>query len=256
VIETQFLGVPDVDAWIFFGLSIAAFFTSIVGVVTGTAGGLLLLAVMAFFFEPATLLPLHTIIMLLTSVHMVFMFWRHILKATVLPFLAGSVLGATLGANIFIALSAAILQGIIGIFILILTWLPKISTVGGEKKRFAVVGFGVTFLGIFVSATGTLLASFIASTSPTRQNHVATMGALMVCSHVAKIVAFGVLGIALSAYVPLMISMVTGAALGNWVGSKMLDRMQEQIFRTIFKILLTVLALRLIWVGVRGLGWT
>jgi uncharacterized membrane protein YfcA len=81
------------------------------------------------------------------------------------------------------------------------------------------------------------------------------MGALMVCSHVTKIVAFGVLGIALSAYVPLMISMVAGAALGNWVGSKMLDRMQEQIFRTIFKILLTVLGLRLIWIGLRGLGW-
>ena len=127
MIETQFLGVPDVDAWIFFGLSITAFFTSIVGVVTGTAGGLLLLAVMAFFFEPATLLPLHTIIMLLTSVHMVFMFWRHILKATVLPFLAGAIVGATLGANIFIALSAAILQGIIGIFILILTWLQTIK---------------------------------------------------------------------------------------------------------------------------------
>ena len=111
-----------------------------------------------------------------------------------LPFLAGSIVGATLGANIFIALSAAILQGIIGIFILILTWLPKITTAGGERKRFAVVGFVVTFLGIFVSATGTLLASFIASAAPTRQNHVATMGALMVCSHVTKIVAFGVLG--------------------------------------------------------------
>lgn len=255
MVETQFLGVPDVDAWIFVGLTITTFFTSIVGIVTGTSGGLLLLVVMAFFFEPATLLPLHTIVMLLTSVHLVFMFWRHVLKATVLPFFAGSILGAGLGANLFIALPAALLQGVIGLFVLILTWLPKISHVGDETKRFALVGFGITFLGIFVSATGSLLASFVASAAPTRQNHAATMGALMICSHVTKIVAFGVLGIALSAYVPLLISMVASAALGNWVGSKMLDRMQEQMFRTVFKILLTILGLRLIWIGIDGLGW-
>ena len=251
----QFLGVPNVDAWIFFGLSITAFFTSIVGIVTGTAGGLLLLAVMAFFFEPTTLLPLHTIVMLLTSVHMGFLFWGHILKATVLPFLAGSVIGAGLGANIFVALPAAFLQGIIGICILILTWLPKISRAGDVTKRFAVVGFVVTFLGIFVSATGSLLSAFVASAAPTRQNHVATMGVLMICSHVAKIVGFSVLGITLSAYVPLMISMGAGSVLGNWVGSKMLGLMQEQMFRTVFKILLTILALRLIWSGFKGFGW-
>lgn len=255
MIETAFLGVPGINAWIFFGLSVAACCTSIVAMVTGTAGGLLLLAIMAFFFEPTTLLPLHTIIMLLTSVHVAVLFWRHILRQTVIPFLGGSVVGAALGAQIFIALPAAILQGIIGIFILILTWLPKIATVGGETKRFAVVGFAITFLGIFVSATGSLLASFIAGAAPTRQNHVATMGALMICSHVTKIVAFGILGIALSAYVPLIISMVAGAALGNWIGGKMLNRMQEQVFRTIFKILLTLLGLRLLWVGATGLGW-
>ncbi|NKB22512.1 MAG: TSUP family transporter [Alphaproteobacteria bacterium] len=257
MIETAFLGVPGVNAWIFFGLSVAACCTSIVAMVTGTAGGLLLLAIMAFFFEPTTLLPLHTIIMLLTSVHVAILFWRYTLKATVLPFLGGSIAGAALGGQIFIALPAAILQGIIGIFIfiLILTWLPKIASAGGETKRFAVVGFGVTFLGIFVSATGSLLASFVASASPDRRNHVATMGALMICSHVTKIVAFGVLGIALSAYVPLIIAMVAGAATGNWIGGQMLDRMQEQIFRTLFKVLLTILGLRLLWVGARGLGW-
>tara|TARA_Y100001936_G_C16093261_1_gene688717 strand:- start:1129 stop:1899 length:771 start_codon:yes stop_codon:yes gene_type:complete len=255
VLETPFLGVPDVNAWIFFGLSVASCFTSMVAIVTGTAGGLLLLAVMAFFFQPATLIPLHTIIMLLTSVHVLVLFWRHILKQTVLPFLAGSIIGAASGAQIFVALPAAILQGIIGIFILILTWVPKIASAGSELKRFAVVGFVVTFLGMFVSATGSLLASFIASAAPTRQNHVATMGALMICSHVTKIVAFGVLGIALAKYVPLIISMVAGAALGNWIGGKLLNRMQEQVFRTIFKILLTLLGLRLLWVGAEGLGW-
>ena len=255
MLETSFLGVPGVTGWIFIGLSFAACCTSIIAVVTGTAGGLLLLALMAFFFEPTTLLPLHTVIMLLASVHVAVLFWRYILWKTVLPFLGGSVFGAALGAQIFVALPAAILQGVIGFFILILTWLPKIARAGGEVKRFAAVGFVITFLGIFVSATGSLLASFVASAAPDRRNHVATMGALMICSHVTKIVAFGVLGVALTAYIPLIIAMVIGAAIGNWVGGKLLDKMQEQIFRTVFKILLTLLGIRLLWVGGEGLGW-
>ena len=84
---------------------------------------------------------------------------------------------------------------------------------------------------------------------------MATMGALMICSHVTKIVAFGVMGIALNAYIPLIISMVAGAAMGNWIGGKMLDRMPEQVFRTLFKVLITILGLRLIWVGATGIGW-
>ena len=255
MIELSFLGVPNVNAWIFFGLSIAACFTSIVAVVTGTAGGLLLLALMAFFFDPATLLPLHTVIMLLASVHVAALFWRYILRQTVIPFLGGSIIGAALGAQIFVALPAAILQGIIGFFILVLTWLPKLASFGGETKRFAVVGFVITFLGIFVSATGSLLASFVAGASPDRRNHVGTMGALMICSHITKIVAFGILGVALTAYIPLIISMVTGAALGNWLGGKMLHQMREKIFLTVFKLLLTLLGLRLLWVGSEGLGW-
>ena len=107
MIELSFLGVPNVNAWIFFGLSIAACFTSIVAVVTGTAGGLLLLALMAFFFDPATLLPLHTVIMLLASVHVAALFWRYILRQTVIPFLGGSIIGAALGAQIFVELRAA-----------------------------------------------------------------------------------------------------------------------------------------------------
>ena len=232
MLEDQFLGVPDVNLWAFMGLVLAAFSTSVVAIITGTAGGLLLLGIMTFFFPPSVLVPLHT--------------------ATILPFFGGSILGATLGAQIFVALPAAILQGIIGIFILIVTWIPKIARTGGERKRFAIIGFGITFLGMFVSATGTLLAPFVASAAPDRRNHVGTMGVLMTFSHIAKITAFGFLGIALHAYIPLIAMMVGGAAFGNWLGRKILDRMPEQMFRRVFQILLTVLGLRLLWIGVEG----
>ena len=134
MLEDQFLGVPDVNLWAFMGLVLAAFSTSVVAIITGTAGGLLLLGIMTFFFPPSVLVPLHTAIMLLIALHVIFLFWRHILRTTILPFYGGSILGATLGAQIFVALPAAILQGIIGIFILIVTWIPKIARTGEKGK--------------------------------------------------------------------------------------------------------------------------
>ena len=239
---------------VFFGLSLTAFVGTFIGVVTGTAGGLMVLAIMAFFFPPAILVPLHTLVQLGASTSIALILRRFILRATILPFLTGAAIGATLGAQIFISLPTALLQGIIGAFILLLTWLPKFATVGTERNRFAVVGFSATFLGMFVSATGTLIAPFVLNASPERRNYAATMGALMCISHITKITAFTLLGVAVGAYTPLIVAMIASASLGSWVGGKALSRVPERLFRAVFRTLLTILALRLLWVAARGSG--
>ena len=48
--------------------------------------------------------------------------------------------------------------------------------------------------------------------------------------------------------------MIATAALGNWVGSKTLDRIPEQVFRIVFQILLSALAIRLLWVAASDSG--
>ena len=50
--EANFLGVPDVPLWLFIFLSITTIATTVLGMLTGTVGGLGLLAVMAIFFPP------------------------------------------------------------------------------------------------------------------------------------------------------------------------------------------------------------
>lgn len=254
MVDTQFLGIPDVTGLIFAGLALASFCTSFIGVVTGAAGGLVLLSVMAFIFPPAILIPLHTVIQLGTGTSRAIMLRRYVLHKTLLPFFIGSAIGSAVGAQIFVALPTAVLQGGMGVFIIVLAWLPKFASKGDETRRFGLIGFAVTFLGMFVSATGTLLAPFVLSASPDRRNHVATMGILMAFGHVTKLVAFGLLGMSLGAYVPLMAAMIATAVLGNWVGSRALNLVPERAFRVVLQVLLTILAARLIWVGVRDGG--
>jgi uncharacterized protein len=252
----DFLGMPDVTPAVFFGLCASSLVTAFLGVSTGAAGGLLLLAIMTTVLPPIVLIPLHTVVQLGSGVTRTLFMWRHVMAGTLAPFLIGAVIGAAAGAHVFIALPISILQGILGAFIIAMTWLPKLGRIGGERARYAILGFGTSFLGMFVSATGTLLAPLVASNAPNRHAQVATFGALMAITHVAKLVAFGFLGFAIGRYIPLMAAMIVTGAIGNWIGERALDRLGEGNFRWAFRVILTLLGLRLIWVAVRELGWT
>ena len=250
----NFLGTPDIGAGLFAGLTLASFATAFIGVFTGTAGGLILLAMMAQVMPPVVLIPVHTVVQLGSGVTRSIIMWRYVLRSTMPPFMIGAALGAFAGVKVFVSLPTTTLQGILAVFILVVTWLPKLGRIGAERGRFLLLGFVATFAGIFVSATGTIVAPFVASVAKDRRNHSATLGALMIFVHTAKIVAFGFLGFAVAAYIPLMIAMVASGAVGNWVGEEALNRVSEQRFRLILQLFLTALGLQLLWNAVKGWG--
>ena len=99
-----------------------------------------------------------------------------------------------------------------------------------------------------------MIAPFVASISPERRHYAATTSILMAMTHTIKLVTFGLMGFAIGAYLPLMGAMVGTAFLGNLVGRRVLVRMPEHVFRILLKTLLTILALRLLWVAARDGG--
>jgi uncharacterized protein len=251
----DFLGTPGVDALTFLGLTVASLVTAFVGVFTGAAGGVMLLGLMALALPPAVLLPIHTVVMLGSGITRTMIMWRDVIRGMVLPFVVGASVGAFAGANVFVALSQSTLMLILGVFMLIVTWLPKLGRIGPERGRFVVLGFFTTFLGVFVSATGSLLAPFLASATPNRYKLVATMGALMTVTHIAKLFAFGFIGFAIGSFLPLMAAMIAFGAVGNWFGEVALHKTSEQRFRLVLQVILTLLALRLIWNAGAQAGW-
>jgi uncharacterized membrane protein YfcA len=84
---------------------------------------------------------------------------------------------------------------------------------------------------------------------------VATFGALMTITHIAKLAAFGFLGFAAGRFVPLMAAMVATGAAGNWIGEHALDRLGEHGFKIVFRSVLTVLGLHLVWQAIAAFGW-
>jgi uncharacterized membrane protein YfcA len=245
---------PDVGPLLFAGLTAASFATAFVGVFTGTAGGLILLAVMATILPPAVVIPVHTVVQLGSGVTRTAIMWRWVMRATLAPFLAGALAGSAAGAQVFVSLPGAWLEAILGAFILVVTWAPKLGRIGGERGRFLALGFVATFVGVFVSATGTLVAPFVASAAADRRNHAATLGALMTFVHIAKLLAFGFIGFSIGAYAPLIAAMIMAGALGNWIGEEALNRVSEQRFRLVLQGFLTLLALQLLWHAAQNAG--
>ncbi len=252
--DAPFLGMPGVDGWLLLGLSAASFVTTFLSVALAMGGGLMLLAILAMFFPPAVLIPIHTLVQLGVGASRIFLMWRYILWNTLLPFTMGAALGAFAGAQIFITLPAALLYGGLSVFIVTVTWLPALGRFGPERGRFALLGLGATFLGMFVSATGTLVSPFVAAASPDRRNHSATLAVLMTVVHIMKIAAFGALGVGIGAYLPLVAAMIATAAAGSWLGRAVLNRMAESWYRIAFKVVMTVLSVRLMWVALGEAG--
>src|SRR5262245_46409556 len=251
----DFLGTPDVGPLLFVGLAVLSFVTALIGIYTGAAGGVILLAAMAVVLPIAVVIPVHTVVMLGTGVARTVFMWSHVMRDTIVPFIVGAAIGGAGGAKLFFPLPIAWLEAILGGFILLVTCMPHLGRTGAPRGRFAVLGFATTFLGVFVSATGSLLAPFVASAAKDRYKHVATLGALMAVSHIAKLAAFGMIGVAIGSFVPLMAAMIAGGALGNWLGEAVLHRTSEERFRFILQLVLTLLALRLLWAALSQTGW-
>ena len=86
-----------------------------------------------------------------------------------------------------------------------------------------------------------------------RKSTVATHAAFMTWKHGVKIITFGLLGFSFSNYISLIIGMILFGIIGTWAGKTILMWMPEKVFARAFNIVLTILALRLLFEGLRQL---
>jgi uncharacterized membrane protein YfcA len=239
---TQGDGVTMPVFWIMCGVS---FIGSLVAAMWGLGGGALVLAVMALYFPPAAMIPLHGVVQFGSNFGRAMIMWREVLWTLVPAFLVGTVLGAMVGANTVMALPTPVLQIVVALFILYAAWAPKFKGGAPSQPKFFAVGALGAFTTMFVGATGPLIAPFVGAATDDRHKVVATHGMLMTFQHGFKCIAFGIVGFAFAPYIALLAGMLAFGFLGTVCGRHVLLRMREDIFRIGFRIVLTALAIRL-----------
>lgn len=230
-------------------LIVVAFFTSTLTAVVGLGGGLLLLAVMAIMLPPIAVIPLHGMVQLCSNLTRAWFGRSELVTSLLVPFIVGVILGGICGLPVLQSFPATALPIPLGLFILLLTWLPQGPATLRLPGKFFSLGLVNGFITLFVGATGPLNMPILLRHGLTGNQAIATMAALMTIVHLVKIAIFGLIGFAFSSYLPLMAGMVVSVTAGSWVGTQVRRRTPGTFLRSVIKLLLTALALRMIWMA-------
>lgn len=223
--------------------------SSLAGVV-GMGGGILLITLMPGLIPTAAIIPLHAVTQLASNFSRAGFGWRHIEWRLVPSIALGAVAGAALGAGIYSRLSLDWLPALIGVLILLLTWVPLPAPRGRGRLSLLLLGFYQAGLGMIAGATGPLGAAVLARYGEQRDWLVVNTAVYMSLSHVVRAAAFGLLGFQFAPWLPLLFGMIVASVAGSWVGTRLRQYVPQANFQRWFRILISVLALRMIMVVV------
>lgn len=228
-------------------LAISALLTSIISGMTGMGGGTILLAIIASIVDTAYIVPLHGTVQLISSSTRLILFFKSIKWNIILFFIIGVLPGAFLGIYIFKLLDKDIIKLLMGIFILLITYVPK------SKKEststfviFLPVGFVSGLIGIFFGAIGPFIATFFVRKDVIKEELVATKATCQAITHIIKIPLFGFIGANVLVHWNILLYLCLAVIIGTIVGKNMLNKMSDTTFKKIFNLLLTIVALRII----------
>lgn len=230
----------------------ASFFTSAVSAAMGIGGGLILLALMANIMPASAIIPVHATVQLGSTVGRVVILFRHVDWGVVLWFTLGGVVGALLGGQVAINLPPESLQLAIGAFILYTTWMP-IFRLSASRRSLALLGGGTSFLSMLVGGIAPFIFAVLRTLFSEHRGLVATVAAILTFQAAVKALTFGLFGFLFAEWYLTIISMVVTGFAGTLTGKLFLDRVPADRARPIVKAVLTLLAMRLLYLGVTNI---
>lgn len=240
-------------------LIIAALITSSISAVIGMGGGIILLGIMAILIpEGYMVIALHGIIQMVSNGTRTFVFRQHLKKNLISEYLFGALIGLGLSVIIVYALMQYYevdsanqikfdyLKPIIGLYIL---WYLYLKGAKKEQKNklFIIVGFISGLVSIFIGAVGPLIAPFFLRKDLTKENVIANKAACQIITHIGKIPIFMYFfNVNYIEQYTILLPLIISVYIGTNVGKKLLGSISEKTFKMIFKVCLTIIALRLV----------
>ena len=233
------------------GLLVAAsLVTSFISAAFGIGGGFTLIALLALLLPPAALIPVHGIVQLGSNAGRVGIMLKDVVWRPVLPFVIGTVIGASLGAMVVVQLPPWAVQLALGIFII---WAVFAKLAPIQQRYILLGGVVSSFLTMFFGATGNFIAAMVKSMNLDPVPHVATHSLMMTFQHFVKVLIFGLIGFQFGPYMILITGMLISGFIGTIIGSRFLTKAGGRYFKPVLNTILSLAAARLIWAGVEGL---
>jgi uncharacterized membrane protein YfcA len=227
-------------------LGLITFFTSTIAGVIGLGGGMILIAVLPSFLPINALVPVHGLTQLSSNLSRAVFGYKDV-KVEVIPkFILGSIIGVGFFATILYFISLVYVPLFIGIYILLSLWSKKFNEKIKRFESYVLIGFFQSGFSIVVGATGPLATTLLVKDYDDKHTVVATAAALMSITHTLKVFAFMIFGFVFFDYIGILTAMIIGAIAGSWAGTKLRDKIDGKKFMIALKILLSLLAIKLI----------
>ena len=236
----------------------AAFITSSISAILGMGGGIILLGIMAIIIpEGYVVVALHGIIQLVSNVTRSYVFRKNIKGKIIRQYFPGVLLGLCLSAIIMILIECInvqsakdikvdILKPLIGIFIIWFLF-GRRPQVKDKQPHFFGVGALSGLTTTFIGATGPLIAPFFLKGKLTKEEIIANKAVCQAISHAGKIPLFIIFfNYNYFAELGLLIPLTIAVFIGTNFGKQILQFIPEQVFRILFKVALTLIAIKLI----------
>ena len=227
-------------------LAFFATITSAIAAALGFGGGMLLIAIMPSFLPAAVIIPIHGLVQLASNSSRVALSLQNIAWHLLPPFLIGSLIGLVIFTTLLLNISTDYIPLAIGSYILLNLWSRPFSNFIKRFESFYIIGAMQTGLSLIVGATGPLTHSILLKQLQDKDQVIATSAIFMSISHLAKLVIFGFIGFQFGDYFLILLLMSLGAILGSYLGSKVRKKIDNQIYLTIVKFLLSILAIKMI----------
>ncbi|MGK0255925.1 MAG: putative membrane protein YfcA [Arcobacteraceae bacterium] len=227
-------------------LGIISIFTSLVAGVVGIGGGLLLIAILPNFLPIAALIPVHGFTQMFSNVSRAYFGYKDIQFEVVPKFLLGSIFGVGLMALILDMISIVYIPLFIGSYILLSLWSVKFNNKIKRYENYYLIGFLQSGLSVVVGATGPLTTTLLLKDYNDKDKIVSTAALLMSITHLLKVLVFVYFGFKFSEYFNIIAVMVVGVVIGSYLGTKLRDKIDGKKLLFTLKILLSILAVKLI----------
>jgi uncharacterized membrane protein YfcA len=173
---------------------------------------------------------------------------KNVVWRIVLLYAPAMILGVWLGLRFYSGSGMSWFKPAIGFFILSFLLWDRFKPERLELPEWTYIpaGFGGGILTITLGASGPYLSAFFLRRDLRKEQIIGTKAAIQTFGHFLKIPAFLSVGFdyrgQLGLILPLLACSIAGTMLGTWI----LDRTDETAFRRIFRVVLAILALRLV----------
>lgn len=235
---------PDAPlVWLLTG---TGFVSSLISATFGIGGGPLILVVLGLTLPVSAMVPLHSALALGLLVARQWHFRRHVAWDIVRAFVPGAFIGVLMGARLYVALPEEFIAVAVSLLILATVWFPPVRWRPSVSHPFFYVGVIHAFLSTLFSFGG-LMQSLMIRTRLDRMQIIGTMSVALAVMTLIKTVSYATFGFDYRPYAWIITGAVLASFPGAALGKKLARRFREDRFRLAFRLLMTFLALRLMY---------